>query len=62
MKSRIIILAFLVLCILSISSNLKGEEEVTIDKLKYDELICGDDVSKEDLEGHVVGVKYWGKW
>lgn len=59
MRTIIIISACLIIALFSITSSLKGEEQVTIDNLKYSELICGDDIQKEDLEGHVVGIKYW---
>ncbi len=40
----------------------KSEDAITIDNLQYNDLIWGEDISKEDLKDHVVGIKFWGKW
>jgi len=39
-----------------------GEGNVTIDNIQFGTWVMNDDISKEDLQDHVVGVKYWGKW
>ena len=40
----------------------KGVEYETIDNIQFGTWVMNDDISKEDLQDHVVGVKYWGKW
>ena len=62
-KTRIIIVVAVLLSgWFWLPPHLKSETEVTIDSLSFSEYICGEDISKEDLQDHVVGVKYWGKW
>ena len=39
-----------------------GEDDVTIDSIQFGTWVLNDDISKEDLQDHVVGVKYMGKW
>jgi hypothetical protein len=44
------------------SSSIKSQNNVTIDNIKLGSLIIGDEVTKEDLQGSVVGILEWGKW
>lgn len=53
--------AFLALAIIP-SSYIAGQDDITIDKISFGSLVSGDDLTKEDLQDHVVGVKYMGKW
>ena len=39
-----------------------GQDSVTIDNIQLGTWVINDDISLEDLQGHVVGVKYMGKW
>ncbi|MBI5778233.1 MAG: hypothetical protein HZA49_02095 [Planctomycetes bacterium] len=39
-----------------------GEDNVTIDSIQLGTLVINEDISKEDMQDHVVGVKYMGKW
>jgi outer membrane protein assembly factor BamE (lipoprotein component of BamABCDE complex) len=39
-----------------------GEDNITIDSIQFGTLVINEDISKEDLQDHVVGVKYMGKW
>ena len=59
-----IIAVLLVLVVLGLwtSSYLKSESDATIDNINFGSLVVGDELSKEDLQDHVVGVKYMGKW
>ena len=57
-----VLLIILMLAFVSGSTYLKSEGNVTIDNIRFGTLLMGDDLTKEDLHDHVVGVKYWGKW
>lgn len=39
-----------------------GEDNITIDNIQLGTWVINDDISLDDLQGHVVGVKYMGKW
>lgn len=41
---------------------LRSEDDVTIDNITLGTLLTGDEVSKEDMQGCVVGILIWGKW
>lgn len=41
---------------------LRSQDDVTIDNITLGSLITGDEVSKNDMQGCVVGVLFWGKW
>jgi thiol-disulfide isomerase/thioredoxin len=41
---------------------LQAQENVTIDNIIFGELWMGEELTKEDLKDHVVGVEFWGKW
>ncbi|MEW6026115.1 MAG: TlpA disulfide reductase family protein [Planctomycetota bacterium] len=53
--------AFLALAAIPVYYTL-GEDEVTIDKINFGTLWMGEEITKEDLSDHVVGVEFWGKW
>jgi hypothetical protein len=44
------------------SSYLKSQDDITIDNINLGSLIIGDEVTKDDLQGSVVGILVWGKW
>lgn len=44
------------------SKYLQSESGVTIDNISFGELWMGEELSREDLQDHVVGVEFWGKW
>jgi len=41
---------------------LRSEDDVTIDNITLGTLLTGDEVSKEDMQGCVVGILEWGMW
>ncbi|MBI5778236.1 MAG: hypothetical protein HZA49_02110 [Planctomycetes bacterium] len=56
-------LSFIAVC--GKSTCLQSESELleaTIENIKFGELLMGDALTQEDLQGRVVGVKFWGKW
>ncbi|MFH1231230.1 MAG: TlpA disulfide reductase family protein [Planctomycetota bacterium] len=57
-KCLIIIVIVLGLFTLSGSAG----EPITIDNINFGELWQGDEITKEDLQDHVVGIEFWGKW
>jgi uncharacterized membrane protein (Fun14 family) len=59
----LVILLILVIGLLWISSSyLRSADDVTIDNITLSTLITGEEVSKEDMQGCVVGILFWGKW
>ncbi|MFH1227551.1 MAG: hypothetical protein V1701_06565 [Planctomycetota bacterium] len=58
---RLLIIATLVLLWGSVS-YLKSEDNVTIDSIKFGELLAGEAITNEDLQDRVVAVEVWGKW
>ncbi|MDI6733666.1 MAG: TlpA disulfide reductase family protein [Planctomycetota bacterium] len=60
-----IAIAFIIIAIALMgfsSPNLRSEAEVTINNMTFGELWMGEELSKDDLRGHVVGVEFWGIW
>lgn len=41
---------------------LKSQDDVTIDNISLGSLIYNEEVTKDDMQGCVVGVLFWGKW
>lgn len=54
-------IAFLALAVIP-SNHISSQDDITIDKISFGSLVSGDDLTKDDLQDHVVGVKYMGKW
>jgi len=60
---RLILLAIAFLAMASLPVYYAtGQDSVTIDNIQLGTWVINDDISLEDLQGHVVGVKYMGKW
>lgn len=60
-----IIMMLVILLVVSISGSTSypaGESDVTINNISFGELWMGDELTKEDLQDHVVGIEFWGKW
>jgi len=54
-------MAFLVLAVIPVYYAI-GQDNITIDNIQLGTWVINDDISLDDLQGHVVGVKYMGKW
>lgn len=63
-QKRILFISFIIFLasILLPAVYLKAANDVTIQDIRFGELLMGEDYTIQDLEDHVVAIETWGKW